>query len=79
MNTRRFLAFGLMLALAPSFTLARTSNLQQRIEAERQKSQALQAQLHQKRVELNAAASHENDLQAQLDQIAGNPAHVFPG
>ncbi len=56
-----------MLALVPSYTQARTS-LQQRIEAERQKSQALQARLHQKRVELNQASSHENDLQTQLDQ-----------
>ncbi len=68
MILRRFLALGLMLALVPSFAQARTSTLQQRIEAERQKSQALQARLHQKRVELNAASSHENDLQAQLDQ-----------
>lgn len=67
MIIRRFLALGLMLALVPSYTQARTS-LQQRIEAERQKSQALQARLHQKRVELNQASSHENDLQTQLDQ-----------
>lgn len=57
-----------MLAFVPSFTQARTPSLQQRIQAERQKSQALQARLHQKRGELHAAASHENDLQTQLDQ-----------
>ncbi|MBV8639718.1 MAG: peptidoglycan DD-metalloendopeptidase family protein [Candidatus Eremiobacteraeota bacterium] len=68
MSMRRFIVFILMLALVPAFTQARTSSLQQRIEAERQKSQALQARLHQKRGELNAAASHENDLQSQLDQ-----------
>ncbi len=68
MNVRRFIVLGLMLALVPSFTQARTSSLQQRIEAERQKSQALQARLHEKRVELNAASSHESDLQSQLDQ-----------
>jgi murein DD-endopeptidase MepM/ murein hydrolase activator NlpD len=65
---KRFAALLLILALAPSFSQARTPSLQQRIEAARLKSQALQARLHQKRGELHQAAAHENDLQAQLDQ-----------
>lgn len=58
-----------MLSVAPGFAVARTSPsaLQKRIEAERKKSEALHARLHQKRVELNTFAARESDLQAQLD------------
>ncbi|MDQ2866363.1 MAG: peptidoglycan DD-metalloendopeptidase family protein [Candidatus Eremiobacteraeota bacterium] len=66
MNFSRTLAVALVLALAPSFSIARPT-LQQRIEAERVKSETLQAKLHQKRRELGAATVRVNDLASQLD------------
>ena len=65
MNFRRIAAFLTLLALAPSLSLARPT-LQQRIEAERVKSERLQAKLHRKRQELHAATVKVNDLQSQL-------------
>lgn len=75
MNVKRFAALAVLLALAPSLTLARPS-LQQRIEAQREKSERLQAQLHQKRQELNAATLKVNDLQGQLAQTNSAIASV---
>lgn len=68
MNMRRTLAAALILLVAPSVTIAKTHKptLQQRIEMERQKSEALQARLHAKRQDLNAATVHVSDLQSQL-------------
>ncbi len=70
MNMRRTLAAALILLVAPSVTIAKTHKptLQQRIEMERQKSEALQARLHAKRQDLNAATVHVSDLQSQLHE-----------
>ncbi|MEO9170224.1 MAG: peptidoglycan DD-metalloendopeptidase family protein [Candidatus Baltobacteraceae bacterium] len=67
MNFRRILAVALLVAAVPAFSIAKPT-LQQRIQAERARSEALQARLHVKRQELNAATLHVNDLQSQLDQ-----------
>ena len=79
MNIKRLAALIVLFALAPSLSIARPS-LQQRIEAQRAKSERIQAQLHQKRQELNAATLKVNDLQGQLSQtnsaIASVNAHL---
>ncbi|MDP9110341.1 MAG: hypothetical protein M3M96_01725, partial [Candidatus Eremiobacteraeota bacterium] len=67
MILRRIAAAALLIFIAPSMSVAKPT-LQQRIQAERAKSEALQAKLHRKRQELNAATLHVNDLQTQLDQ-----------
>ena len=67
MNLRRIAAALALLALVPSMATARGSSaLQAKIEAERAKSERIQAQLQKKRAELNAATLHVNDLQEQL-------------
>lgn len=66
MNFRRILAVLLLFAFVPGVSMAKPT-LQQRIEAERIKSERLQAKLHEKRKELNAATMRVNDLQSQLD------------
>ena len=71
MKLRRIAAAALLLLLTPSLTLAakvHKPTLQQRIEAERLKSQALQAKLQAKRQDLSAATLHVNDLQSQLHE-----------
>jgi murein DD-endopeptidase MepM/ murein hydrolase activator NlpD len=65
-NVKRIAALIAVFALAPSLSVASRPTLQQRIEAERAKSERIQAQLHQKRQELNAATIKVNDLQSQL-------------
>lgn len=68
---------GLLLLLAmPATSIAaashasreRITTLEQRIEAQRARTQELHRQLHLKRAELHAAAARVNDLQAQLDE-----------
>jgi murein DD-endopeptidase MepM/ murein hydrolase activator NlpD len=44
------------------------SSINSRIEAQRKKTDAIHAQLHQKRSELHAATIRVNDLQSQLDE-----------
>ena len=63
---RTALASLLVFSLLPA--VATPSSIDKRIEAQRKKTQALQSQLHSKRIELNAATMHVNDLQTQLDQ-----------
>jgi murein DD-endopeptidase MepM/ murein hydrolase activator NlpD len=76
-NLRRIAAVFALLALVPSFAAARGSSaLQAKIEAERAKSERIQAQLQQKRAELHAATLHVNDLQDQLRQTNGAIASV---
>ena len=58
----------LLLFIVPSMVGAKTSALQTRIEAERKKAAALQAQLHAKKQQLNAATVKVQGLQAQLNQ-----------
>lgn len=69
MNLRTLLVmFALLSVFAPYGASAKTSTLQQRIQAEKQKAAALHAKLHQKKAELNAATVRVQGLQAQLDQ-----------
>ena len=65
---RRLAALAVVIALVPQLASASKPTLQQRIEAQRAKQQQIQAQLQQKRGELNTAAARETDLQTQLDQ-----------
>jgi murein DD-endopeptidase MepM/ murein hydrolase activator NlpD len=55
----------LLLSMLPA--AAMPSNINARIEAQRRKTEALHAKLHEKRTELNAATVHVGNLQAQLD------------
>lgn len=50
---------------------AKTSALQQRIEAERKKAAAIQARLHAKKQQLNMATVRVQGLQAQLNETNG--------
>lgn len=69
MNLRTLLVmFALLSVFAPYGASAKTSTLQQRIQAEKQKAAALHAKLHRKKAELNAATVRVQGLQAQLDQ-----------
>ncbi len=68
MKLTRSLAALLVLALAPSAMMPRAQTLQQKIEAQRRKSQEIHARLHQKRAELNAATVKVQGLQEQLDE-----------
>lgn len=61
----------LAVVIAPSMVGAKTSVLQQRIEAERKKAAAIQARLHAKRQQLNAATVRVQGLQAQLNETTG--------
>lgn len=63
---RSCLAFLLAASLLPAIGVP--STLSERIEAERQKSQALHAQLHQKRQQLHVATVRVGNLQQQLAQ-----------
>lgn len=79
MNRRfRVLAAIVLAGLLPA--TAMPSTLTQRIEAQRKKTEALHARLHQKRAELNEATVRVTNLQAQLDQtnsaIAGVNARL---
>ena len=66
-HVRRFGSAVLAVALLPSLVAAGPT-LQQRIEAQRQRTERLQSQLHSKRVELHSATMHFEDLQHQLDE-----------
>ena len=68
MTLRRILAVLAILLFMPSFALAKTSTLQQRIEAERKKAEAIQARLHAKKAQLNAATVKVQGLQSQLSE-----------
>jgi murein DD-endopeptidase MepM/ murein hydrolase activator NlpD len=79
MNRRlRVLAAVVLASVLPA--TAMPSTLTQRIEAQRKKTEALHARLHQKRVELNQATVRVTNLQAQLEQtnaaIAGVNARL---
>lgn len=62
----RIFAALLLAALFPA--TAMPSSLNARIEAQRRKTEALHAQLHQKRSELHSATIRVTNLQAELDQ-----------
>jgi murein DD-endopeptidase MepM/ murein hydrolase activator NlpD len=66
-NLKRLLPIALVAVCMTSVASAKPS-LQAQIEAERQKSAAIQAKLHQKKLELGAAAQREAELRAQLDE-----------
>jgi murein DD-endopeptidase MepM/ murein hydrolase activator NlpD len=68
--------FVLLLAFGVLSSTATPSPITKRIEAQRKKMQALQAVLHQKRGELNAATVHVNDLQEQLDDTNASISRV---
>lgn len=68
MTLRRFAALSMVLALAPVFARAGGSTLEQRIQAERAKAQALSSRLHSKRSELHAVTLQYNDFQRQLGE-----------
>lgn len=55
-----------MFSVLPSAALS--SDINSRIQAQREKTDQIHARLHVKRAELNAATIHVNDLQAQLDR-----------
>lgn len=63
----RFAAAILAAALLPSLVAAGPT-LQQRIEAQRERTEGLRQQLHVKRAELNTATLQYQDLQHQLDE-----------
>jgi murein DD-endopeptidase MepM/ murein hydrolase activator NlpD len=66
--TLRISAAFVALSLLPALGGARGSALEQRIQSERAKAQQIHARLHAKRVELNTATLHYQDLQHQLDE-----------
>ncbi|MHB8147447.1 MAG: murein hydrolase activator EnvC family protein [Vulcanimicrobiaceae bacterium] len=72
---KRFVALLFVLVLFPGIGRAGTT-LQQRIEAQSQKTRRLEATLHQKRAELHAAALTENELQTELNQTNGAISNV---
>jgi murein DD-endopeptidase MepM/ murein hydrolase activator NlpD len=59
-------ALTISLALVPGLAAGDPATLAQKIEAERAKAQALQAQLHAKRAELHSVTLRFQDLQQQL-------------
>lgn len=65
---RRAAAVAVALAFVPTLAGASKPTLQQRIEAERAKAQAIHARLHEKRSELHTVTLHYNDLQRQLGE-----------
>jgi len=58
----------MMLVLVPAGVHAKGTTLQQRIDAQRHKTALLQAKLHAKRAQLNAATVQVRGLQSQLEQ-----------
>jgi murein DD-endopeptidase MepM/ murein hydrolase activator NlpD len=71
---RKFAAVLLVFSVLPSAALS--SDINSRIQAQRKKTDAIHAQLHQKRVELQAATIRVGNLQAQLDQTNAAIAQV---
>jgi murein DD-endopeptidase MepM/ murein hydrolase activator NlpD len=65
---RRLVAAAVALAFIPSLAVARSTSLEQRIEAERAKAQQIQARLHAKRSELHSVTARYQDLQNQLGE-----------
>jgi len=65
---RTILCILLILACVPATAGATSTTLQQRIDAQRRKAAAVQAQLHAKKAQLNAATVKVQGLQSQLDQ-----------
>jgi murein DD-endopeptidase MepM/ murein hydrolase activator NlpD len=63
---RKGLAALLLLSILPATALP--SDINARIEAQKRKTEALQAKLHEKRGELNAATVRVGNLQSQLDE-----------
>lgn len=61
-------AVAVALAFAPTLAGASKPTLQQRIQAERAKAQAIHVRLHEKRSELHTVTLHYNDLQRQLGE-----------
>ncbi|MBV8532122.1 MAG: hypothetical protein JO104_12470, partial [Candidatus Eremiobacteraeota bacterium] len=72
---RRAAALGIMMALLSAPAGSRTS-IDQKIQAQRAKAQALHERLQQKRSELHAAQVRVGNLQAQLDETNGAIASV---
>jgi murein DD-endopeptidase MepM/ murein hydrolase activator NlpD len=68
MKIRTILCLLIVVALAPSMAGAKTSTLQQRIEAQRKKAADIHARLAAKRQQLNAATVKVQGLQAQLGE-----------
>ena len=58
----------LLIAVVPVAAGAKSSSLQQRIEAQKRRAAAIAAKLHDKRAQLNAATVKVQGLQAQLNQ-----------
>ncbi len=71
MKLRPILCALLLLVVVPSMVGAKTSALQQRIEAERKKAAAIQARLQAKKQQLNMATVRVQGLQAQLNETNG--------
>lgn len=67
-TTRNLLCMLLMFACVPIPAGANLSSIQQRIEAQKRKSEQIRARLHQKRAELSAATVKVQNLQQQLDE-----------
>lgn len=65
---RTILCILLIFAFVPAAVGAKGTTLQQRIESQRRKAEALQAQLHAKKQQLNAATVKVQGLQTQLDE-----------
>ncbi len=65
---RAILSILLIFAFVPAAAGAKGTTLQQRIDAQRRKAEALQAQLHAKKQLLNAATVKVQGLQAQLNE-----------
>ncbi len=64
--TRSSIAAVLLLAFVPGLAMA--DSIQERIEAHRAKEQQIQAALHEKKTQLNAATVRVTNLQGQLQQ-----------
>lgn len=67
-TTRNLLCMLLMFACVPIPAGANLSGIQQRIEAQKRKSEQIRARLHQKKAELSAATVKVQNLQQQLDE-----------
>ena len=66
-TVRLLLCALLLFTLVPTGAGAKVSAIQQKIEAQRRKAEALQAQLHAKKMELQRKQAVVHDLQSQLD------------
>jgi murein DD-endopeptidase MepM/ murein hydrolase activator NlpD len=67
---RTILCILLILVFVPAAAGAKGTTLQQRIDAQRRKAEAVQAQLHAKKQQLNAATVKVQGLQTQLNETS---------